>query len=377
MQQTAFYALHLQLGARTTDFHGWEMPLYYSSILEEHKSVRTAAGLFDISHMGQILVTGAQALETLNRLVVSELSEVGEGRACYTMLTNERGGILDDLLIYHLDGPRYLVIVNCSTRQKDYDWLLAHRLPQTDIRHISEGRSIIAIQGPQSGAIVESVLRAPVTGLNRFSAMRVAGLGEEAWVSRTGYTGSDGFELFLLNEPAVRLWTNLLERGKEQGLRPVGLGARDTLRLEAGLRLYGTDMDETTTPYEADLGWTVAVGKPSFLGKDVLAEQKLHGVLRRLVGFELAEGPVPRHDCPLTVHGEPIGRVTSGTFSLMLNRPIGMGYVKPELAKPGTQFDITIRNQRYTATVVKMPFWRPSMLSEQKTAETNRLVKTS
>ena len=354
MNKTALHPEHLKLGAKMTEFHGWDMPLYYTSILEEHHSVRAAVGVFDISHMGQVWVRGPGACGTLNELVVSDLAQVGPGRACYTLLTNEQGGILDDLIIYRVGGQEYLVIVNCANREADAGWLAAHRRGEVEVRDISAGRSIVAVQGPHASRLLDEVVGTRVSGLGRFDVVPLPGLGEWVWVARTGYTGSDGFEVFLPDQPAVRLWRLLLERGAQ----PIGLGARDTLRLEAGLRLYGTDMDAATSPYEAGLGWTVAIHKPSFLGKGVLLPQREGRVARKFIGFEMGEGPVPRHGCAIVAEQRRVGTVTSGTFSATLNKPIGMGYVEPACAAPGTQLSIEIRARPYPAVVVKLPFVR-------------------
>jgi len=250
------------------------------------------------------------------------------------------------------------VIVNCANRAKDVAWFAAHRRGQVTIDDISTGRSILAIQGPKAAPLLDAVFEMRVSGLGRFDMVPLRGLGPRAWIARTGYTGSDGFEVFLPDAQAVRLWQRVREEGGSFGVRPIGLGARDTLRLEAGLRLYGADLDETTSPFEADLGWTVAMNKPAFIGREALLKQKGHGVSRRLVGFELAQGPVPRHGCALLAGGRQAGTVTSGTFSLLLNKPIGMGYVEADLAKPGTELLVSVRAKQYPATVVKLPFWR-------------------
>ncbi len=357
LQRTGLYEAHLALGAKTTPFHGWEMPLYYTSILDEHRSVRSAAGLFDISHMGQVWVSGPGAQEMLDALVVSDITQVAEGRACYTMLVNEQGGILDDIIIYRVAAWDYLVIVNCATRAKDIQWLSAHASAHAAVEDISAGRAIVALQGPKSAPLLEAALELHVNPLGRFAAMPLAGWGDRAWVARTGYTGSDGFECFLPDVFARRVWQRLVEGGREAGLSPAGLGARDTLRLEAGLRLYGTDMDETTTPFEADLGWTVALSKPAFIGKAALVRQKAQGVTRRLVGL-LAQGPVPRQGCRLLHEGREVGLVTSGTFSPMLERPIGFGMVEVAASQINTALQVAIRHQLYPATIVKPPFWR-------------------
>ncbi|OGX28820.1 MAG: hypothetical protein A3B78_00645 [Omnitrophica WOR_2 bacterium RIFCSPHIGHO2_02_FULL_67_20] len=377
LRKTALYERHRALGAKMTDFHGWEMPLYYTSILEEHKAVREALGVFDISHMGQVLVTGPDALEQLNGVVVSDLAQVGEGRACYTLLLNERGGILDDLIIYRLGESDLLVIVNCANRASDTEWLRSHCRGSVTVTDISDGRAILAVQGPRASRVLEQILDARVAGLGRFGVAPIRTMGTDACLARTGYTGGDGFELFLPDQHARKLWDLILLQAKPLGALPVGLGARDTLRVEAGLRLYGGDMDEATTPLEAGLAWTVALHKRRFIGKDALLKQQETGVTRKFVGFELSQGPVPRQGAELLADaggarpGQPdvggraggallrrVGTVTSGTFSPILSRPLGMGYVEPAFAKPGTALTLTVRAQRYAATVVKLPFWK-------------------
>ena len=361
MTKTALHERHRALGAKMTDFHGWEMPLYYTSILEEHKAVRQALGVFDVSHMGQVLVTGPDAVRTLNHLLVSDISQVGEGRACYTLMLNESGGILDDLIVFRLGAEDYLVIVNCGTHASDVEWLTRHRQGQTTIADISQGRSIIAVQGPLACRALEQILDARVTSLGRFGIAPIRTMGPDACIARTGYTGGDGFELFLPDHHAKRVWDMVLNLAKPLGALPVGLGARDTLRVEAGLRLYGTDLDTTTTPFEAGLEWTAAINKPEFIGREVLLKQKQQGLTRKFVGFELSQGPVPRGGMELLVNGTNVGIVTSGTFSPILNKPLGMGYVQPVYTKPGTTLTLTVRNQRHAATVVKLPFWKGEM----------------
>jgi aminomethyltransferase len=355
--RTAFHDRHLRLGAKMTGFHGWDMPLYYTSILDEHKAVRQALGLFDISHMGQALVTGPDAQAALNHLMVSDIAQVGEGRACYTLMLNEAGGILDDLIVYRIGEQAYLVIVNCGNRGRDLEWLAAHAGGRTTVTDISEGRSIVAVQGPLASRVLEHLLDAKVAGLGRFGIAPIRHMGPEACLARTGYTGGDGFELFLPDSHAKRVWDLVLSTATPLGARPAGLGARDTLRIEAGLRLYGSDLDETTSPFEAGLGWTVAMNKRDFIGKPALEAQKRQGLARRFVGFALPQGPVPRAGTELTAEGRKVGIVTSGTFSPIVQQPIGMGYVEPPLAKPGTALGLTVRAQRYAATVVKLPFW--------------------
>ncbi len=359
-RRTALHLRHRALNARMTEFHGWDMPLYYSSILEEHKAVREALGLFDISHMGQVLVSGRDAVATLDALMTSDFTQVGLNRACYTLMLNEQGGIVDDLIVYRIGESEFLVIVNCGNRESDVAWLCAHSTGQTEITDISQGRSILAVQGPRASRILESFLDAKVAGLARFGIAPIRTMGPEACIARTGYTGSDGFELFVPDNHAQKLWDAILSESRSSGGLPIGLGARDTLRVEAGLRLYGTDMNDATTPYEVGLGWTVAIHKTDFIGKAALVRQQAQGLTRKFVGFELAQGPVPRQGCELSVDGRRVGVVTSGTYSLMLQKPLGMGYIEPTLAVSGTKLSLTVRNQRYEATVVKLPFWQPA-----------------
>ena len=361
LRRTALHSRHRALNARMTDFHGWDMPLYYTSILDEHKAVREALGLFDISHMGQVLVTGPDAVETLNAILVSDFTQVANGRACYTLMLNEKGGIIDDLIVYRIGDNEFLVIVNCGNRSIDYEWLISHRQGRTEITDISEGRSILAVQGPMASRLLEGLLDAKVAGLARFGIAPIRTMGPDACIARTGYTGSDGFELFVPDNHAQKLWDAIMAEARPRGGLPIGLGARDTLRVEAGLRLYGSDMDMDTTPYEVGLSWTVAIQKPAFIGRDALVKQKEQGIPRRFVGFELAQGPVPRHGLELSADGRRVGVVTSGTFSLMRQRPIGMGYVEPAWATPGKVLSLSVRNQRYEATVVKLPFWQAEL----------------
>jgi len=376
MRHTALSAQHRALGAKMTEFHGWELPVYYTSIIEEHQAVRQALGIFDLSHMGQVLVTGPDALQMLNHLMVSEISQVGLGRACYTLLLNEQGGIMDDLIVYRLGESEFLLIVNCANRDGDLAWLRDHRQGEAAVTDISEGRAILAVQGPRACRVLEQVLDARVTSLGRFGIAPIRTMGPDACIARTGYTGGDGFELFLPGHHARRVWDAVLSAGGAVGAQPVGLGARDTLRVEAGLRLHGTDIDAATSPMEAALEWTVAANKGDFIGRDVILRQRREGVTRRFVGFELAEGPVPRGGMELAdapgggAVPRRIGTVTSGTFSPILSRPLGMGYVEPASARPGTTVTIAVRAQRHTGTVVKLPFWKGESGSAHLTGST-------
>jgi aminomethyltransferase len=358
LRKTALHDRHRALGAKMTDFHGWDMPLYYTSILDEHRAVRQTLGVFDISHMGQVLVSGADAAAMLNQLFVSDIAQVGQGRACYTLMLNPEGGILEDLIVYRIGDEDYLLIINCANRDSDVAWLREHRQGRAEIADISDGRSMLAVQGPLACRVLEQLLDARVTSLPRFTVAPMRTMATDACIARTGYTGSDGFELFLPDAHAKRLWDLILTDAKPLGAQPAGLGARDTLRIEAGLRLYGTDMDAATTPAEAGLEWTVAMGKADFIGKAAIQRRKQEGAARAFAGFELAEGPVPRGGTELFADGRRVGTVTSGTYSPILKKPLGMGYIEPAFAKPGTQLTLNVRSQRYTGTVVKLPFWK-------------------
>lgn len=358
LKKTALNERHRALNAKMTDFHGWEMPLYYTSIIEEHKAVRGSLGLFDISHMGQVLVHGRKAEEMLNAVLVSDFTEVIEGRACYTLMLNEQGGIIDDLIVYRLGQDAFLVIVNCGNRKSDVAWLNAHNKDGVTLTDLSAGRSMIAVQGPKAAHVLEQNLDARVAGLGRFEIAPIRTMGPEASIARTGYTGGDGFELFVPDSHAKKLWGLMVSEATIVGGLPVGLGARDTLRVEAGLRLYGTDMDAKTTPLEAGLSWTVAMNKPNFIGKAALERQRAEGIPRRFVGIEFASGPVPREGYELRVEGRRVGSITSGTFSPIMNKPLGMGYVEPDNRKPGTVIEMVVRGKGWPGKVVSLPFWK-------------------
>ncbi|MBI3009663.1 MAG: glycine cleavage system aminomethyltransferase GcvT [Candidatus Omnitrophica bacterium] len=376
LRKTALHSRHRTLGAKMTDFHGWDMPLYYTSILDEHRAVRQAVGVFDIAHMGQVLVNGPDACGFLDSIVTSDITQVGIGRACYTLLLNDDGGILDDWIIYRLGTTSYLVIVNCGNRDSDVAWMRQQARGRVTIDDISTGRSILAVQGPAAAHLLEQILDAKVAGLARFEIAPIRTMSPQSCISRTGYTGSDGFELFLEDRHAIRIWDILMNTAATSGIMPVGLGARDTLRIEAGLRLYGTDIDTETHPFEAGLGWTVAMNKAAFIGKDKLALLSKAPMKRRFIGFELAQGPIPRLGMPLwNQEHQQVGKVTSGTFSPILNKSLGMGYVEANAAAAGTLLALNVRNQWHAASVVKLPFWKekpkPVKLVESLTMEHN------
>ncbi len=340
-------------------FAGWRMPVQYKGIKAEHEAVRTRAGLFDVSHMGELVVEGPEAALAVNTLVTNDVSKLEVGQALYTVCCNEAGGILDDLIVYRLEDDKVLVVCNASNREKIVQHF-ATKLPDGgSFRDVSDRWALLALQGPSAAAIIRDV-GAPttVTDLAPFRVSRAELAGVEAWVARTGYTGEDGFELFCANEDAVALWRALLSAGKPHGLEPVGLGARDTLRLEARLALYGNDIDESTNPFEAGLGWVVKLDGQDFLGRAALRAIKEAGVDRRLVGFEMTGRGIARHGYPIVVDGKPVGTVTSGSPGPTVGKNIGLGYVPKALSRVGTTLGIEIRGKVVDALIVRTPFYK-------------------
>ncbi|MDH3592883.1 MAG: glycine cleavage system aminomethyltransferase GcvT [Planctomycetota bacterium] len=359
LRHTPMHDAHEAAGAKMVPFAGWHMPVQYRGVIEEHRAVRTAAGLFDVSHMGEARVRGPQALDLLQWTTCNHVGKLKPGRAHYTALTTDRGTIVDDLLIYRLDEEDFLLVWNAANHAKDFEWLTAHaRDYDAEVRDVADEWFQIALQGPQAVAILAPLAGETIADLKYYGFDRLKVDGVSCLVSRTGYTGEDGFELYGPADAGAALWAHLLEAGADRGLRAIGLAARDTLRLEAKMALYGNDIDETTTPIEADLGWIVKLKKGDFLGRDVLARQKLHGADRKLVGFELGGRRIARHGYPAWKDGREVGRVTSGTFAPWLEKSLGLVYLPIEHTAVGTTFEIDIRGRREPATVVETPFYR-------------------
>ena len=361
--RTPLYDRHLALGARMVDFGGWDMPLQYSGIREEHNAVRTAAGLFDVSHMGEVLVTGPGAEATLQRLVTNDVSRLVAGQELYSVMCNDSGGIIDDVIVMRGDQPgHYMVVVNASTRSKDVAWMEAHSGDGTTLQDRTEALALIALQGPAAQAILQPLSSADLAALQPFhvTGHSVAGITDSRVnrVSRTGYTGEDGYELYIDSERAGRLWDALLEAGAPHGLLPCGLGARDTLRLEAGLRLYGQDMDEGVDPYSAGLGWTVKLDKGDFVGATALRRIREQGAPRATVGLQLEPRSIARHGMPVLVDGQRAGEVTSGTVSFSLGCSIATALVDRAGVAGREHLDVDIRGRITEATVVRLPFYR-------------------
>ena len=361
LSRTPLYSISLELNARMTEFSGWEMPVQYSGIKQEHQAVRRQAGMFDISHMGKFQLWGADVVGQLQGLVPSDLSRLEAGQAQYTVLLNPKGGIVDDLIIYYqgvdADGQQQVfIIVNAATTDKDKAWLLVHLDRQrATLQDVSRDKALIAVQGPEAVAKLQTLVEQDLAPVKRYWHLQGTILGKPAFLARTGYTGEDGFEVMVDPEVGRSVWRSLLALG----VTPCGLGARDTLRLEAAMALYGQDIDDTTTPLEAGLGWLVHLDrKGDFTGRSVLAQQKQTGVKRRLVGLQMKGRNIARHNYPVLHKDKPVGIVTSGTLSPTLGYPIALAYVPTTLAKVGQSLAVEIRGKAYPAEVVKRPFYK-------------------
>ena len=357
-RRTALYEAHRALGARMVEFAGWEMPVSYTGALEEHAAVRTSCGLFDVSHMGEIELHGSGAIALCQELTVNDVARLDDGCGQYSVMCNEDGGIIDDLVVLRLAAERWLLVVNAANTAEDHAWIVEHADGQVVVSDRSAATALLALQGPLAERVLRTLTAIDLTSMRPFTVRggRVAGV--RGLVSRTGYTGEDGFELFVAGESARAVWDAVLAAVRRCGGLPCGLAARDTLRLEAGLPLCGSDMDAQTTPLEAGIGWVVKLRKPSFVGRAALARQAEHGVDRRLVGLELDEPGIPRHGHTVWRDGARIGVVTSGTKSPTLGSFIGMAYVEAAQARPGTTVAVEVRGRRLAAHVVERPFYR-------------------
>ncbi len=357
LKRTPLYDLHRELGAKLIDFGGWEMPVQYSGILQEHRAVRERVGIFDVSHMGELEVSGPGALAALQWLTPNDVSRLSDGRCHYSAFLTDRGTYVDDLLVYRKAEDSWMLVVNAANTPKDFEWAKSHERGNVRVADASDRYALIAVQGPRAVALVSRVAAEDLSDLDYYAFRETSVLGEPTLVSRTGYTGEDGFEICLASERAEKVFRRLLEVGRVDGATPCGLGARDTLRLEAKMALYGNDIDDTVTPWEADLGWTVKMKKGDFLGRDALERQKAEGVPRKLVGFEMVDRGIARHGYSArTAHGE--GVVTSGTHSPTLGKPIGLALLPAGAAGVGTEFEIDIRGRNAKARVVETPFYK-------------------
>ncbi|MGH7355511.1 MAG: glycine cleavage system aminomethyltransferase GcvT [Candidatus Rokuibacteriota bacterium] len=358
LKRTPLWNAHVKAGARMVPFGGWEMPVQYAGIIEEHKAVRAAVGLFDVSHMGEFEVEGPGALAALQRLTTNDAAALEVGQIQYSLLCYPDGGIADDLTLYRLAPDRYMLTVNASNIDKDWAHIQGERGGGA-WRNVSNDTALIAIQGPKAESLVGRLADRDVTAIGYYRCARGKVAGVATLISRTGYTGEDGFELYLAAGDAERLWTALLDGGRADGVVPVGLGARDTLRLEMKYALYGNDIDQTTNALEAALGWVVKPTKGDFIGRDAIERVRAAGPARRLVGLEMAERAVARHGYPVVKDGGPVGVVTSGSFGPSVERCIAMAYVATAHAAVGAELGVEIRGEAKPARVVKTPFWAP------------------
>ena len=363
LKRTPLFNVYKKYGAKTIDFGGWDLPVQFSSIKAEHEAVRTKAGLFDVSHMGEIIVNGADSLAFLQKMMTNDVAKVKGGRAQYTAMCNEQGGVIDDLLIYKFTDDNYLLVVNAANTEKDFQWLKQHAEGDVQIENVSASYAQLAIQGPLAEKILQKLTPDKNLQEIRFFAFdsHVQIIGHEALVSRTGYTGEDGFEIYCQTEAAEAIWEAIMEAGKEEGLLPCGLGARDTLRFEANLVLYGQELSSQITPLEAGIGFAVKVDKEAdFIGKPVLKAQKEHGIPRKLVGVEMIDRGIPRHGYQVYVNNELVGEITSGTQSPTLKKNIGLALIKSEESKTGNELEVEIRGKRLKAIIVPTPFYQKS-----------------
>jgi aminomethyltransferase len=357
-KRTALFETHRALGAKLIPFGGWTMPVEYSGITSEHTAVRTAAGLFDVSHMGEFEVSGPRALELLQRLTCNDVSQLADGQAQYSALPTPEGTVIDDLLVYRRSAEHFMLVVNAANIQEDLAWITGNNNLGVTIRDISESTALLALQGPRAAQILQPLAGQPLQALAPYRFIDSAVAGVDALISRTGYTGEDGFELYFDAARAEFLWKMLLEAGKDYGLVPAGLGARNTLRLEARLLLYGNDIDRTTTLLEAGLSWIVKFDKQEFVGRGALMRQRAEGVQRKLTGFEMLGREIARDHYAVRWNGVETGFVTSGSPSITLRKNIGLTYLPAEAAVPGTRFHVLVRGRECEAEVVQTPFYK-------------------
>jgi aminomethyltransferase len=351
----------MKLNAKLVEFFGWEMPIEFSGIITEHMAVRKDAGLFDVSHMGELLISGKQALDYVQFLTPNNAARLVPGKAQYNALTTPEGTFVDDLLVYCLEEDSYLLVINAANIDKDFEWVLRHKKGfDVEVSNVSDDYTQLALQGPKALAVLSQLTELDLAGKKSFEFGFGKVAGEEALISRTGYTGEDGFEIYTLSSSPDRIWDAILEKGKDQRVLPIGLGARDTLRLEANLMLYGNDIDETTTVLEAGLKWLVKFKKGEFLGREALLKQKEEGIKRKIIGFEITGRGIARSHYPVFIEGKKVSDVTSGTYSPYLKKSIGLTYLPIDYTEVGKEFEIEIRDKKVGARVIPTPFYKRS-----------------
>ncbi len=359
LKKTALNEAHRALGARMVDFGGWDMPIQYSGTIDEHMAVRTAAGIFDVSHMGEIELRGPEALALVQKVTTNDASKLVDGQAQYSALTYPEGTFVDDVLVHRMSGEHYFVCVNASNSDKDFDWIQSHAGGlDAEVSNTSNSYTQLAIQGPKALSIIQQFTEVNLASINYYWFARGNFDGVPAIIARTGYTGEDGFEIYFDPAESSRIWSRILDAGRDQGLVPCGLAARNTLRLEAKMALYGNDIDQTTSVLEADLAWIVKPAKGEFIGRDSLVRQKEEGLKRKLVGFEMTGRGIARDHYPVVIDGSIAGQVTSGSPAPYLQKNIGLTYLPFEKSAVGTEFDVDIRGKRVNARVVATPFYK-------------------
>ena len=367
MKSTPFTDIHINLGAKMLEFAGYNMPVSYSGINDEHLAVRNSVGVFDVSHMGEFILKGAGAMELVQKITTNDVNLLTPGKVQYSCMTNETGGIIDDLLVYMLEDGNWMLVVNASNIKKDWNWLMKHNTDGVEAHNVSDSTALLAAQGPKAAAALQPLSDFDISSLKYYTFKKGTFAGvKNVLISATGYTGAGGFEIYLDSRGeangkpvAHHIWDTIFEAGKPFNIKPIGLGARDTLRLEMGFCLYGNDIDDTTSPLEAGLGWiTKLVEGNNFIARDKIEAVKASGVKKKLVGFEMLEKAIPRHGYKIMANGKEIGVVTSGTQSPSLQKGIGMGYVPVEFATPETELAVDIRGRAVPAKVVKLPFYR-------------------
>ena len=358
LKKTALNVIHRQLGARMVDFAGWDMPVQYAGPMAEHFAVRTKAGIFDVSHMGELEIKGPNAAETLQKLTCNDLNRMAVSQCQYSALMTPQGTFVDDLVIYRKAPDHFFLCVNASNQEKDYGWIRGNALPNTEVIFRSNDFSQLAIQGPRAVEILQPLTGIRLAGIKPYWFAEGKLAGVEVMISRTGYTGEDGFEVYCSPVDTEAVWARIMDSGRPLGLEPAGLAARNTLRLEAKMMLYGNDIDSTTTVLEADMGWICRLEKGDFLGRDVLLQQRKSGLKRLLVGFEMIERGIARDHYPVQFNGQPIGAVTSGSPAPFLRKNIGLAYLPTELKAVGTEFSVIVRDKPVKARVVPTPFYR-------------------
>jgi aminomethyltransferase len=359
MKNTALTDKHIGLGAKMVPFAGYNMPVQYVGINAEHETVRTAVGVFDVSHMGEFILKGKGALDLIQQVVSNDAAKLFDGKILYACLPNLEGGIVDDLLVYRVDEQTYMLVVNASNIEKDWNWISSFNTEGVDMKDISDRTSLLAVQGPNATEALQSLTAVNLSEMDYYTFKKGTFAGvDNVLISATGYTGAGGFEIYFDNEHADKIWDAIFKAGEPYGIKPIGLGARDTLRLEMGFCLYGNDINDTTSPIEAGLGWVTKFSK-TFNNSEALLAQKQAGVKQKLAGFEMVERGIPRHDYEIVdAEGNTIGKVTSGTQSPSLQKAIGMGYIQTDLAIEGQEIFIKIRDNKVKAKVVKFPFYK-------------------